>query len=270
MVRLKRRKTLTTRTCIYKGGQLKTVLTGVSCHLSFLILFPAYIPHPNPADILFLLWCVIFVCLFSFPRVLQLSQEHAQSHHKAGLAIRGHPVCWCLFLPLHEVWSQLHQPTVLLLQRRCSPSKSPVCLDQRKVKESAQPTVNLTMTAILLTSPCVVQVHGINSKTTTTPETTTTWPSVCPESNITFVSAFFDFGNHPKGGGRRTVEEYYPWSAAFGRVYAPLVFYTDSEKFGSHVQKLRAHMDPRLTHVISVNRCEKRFIVEMMKLTSIY
>ncbi|XP_025084008.1 LOW QUALITY PROTEIN: uncharacterized protein LOC112558035 [Pomacea canaliculata] len=97
-------------------------------------------------------------------------------------------------------------------------------------------------------------VHGINSKTTTTPETTTTWPSVCPESNITFVSAFFDFGNHPKGGGRRTVEEYYPWSAAFGRVYAPLVFYTDSEKFGSHVQKLRAHMDPRLTHVISVNR----------------
>ncbi|PVD36553.1 hypothetical protein C0Q70_03538 [Pomacea canaliculata] len=96
-------------------------------------------------------------------------------------------------------------------------------------------------------------VHGINSKTTTTPETTTTWPSVCPESNITFVSAFFDFGNHPKGGGRRTVEEYYPWSAAFGRVYAPLVFYTDSEKFGSHVQKLRAHMDPRLTHVYMPN-----------------
>ncbi|PVD36551.1 hypothetical protein C0Q70_03536 [Pomacea canaliculata] len=83
---------------------------------------------------------------------------------------------------------------------------------------------------------------------------TTKKPVVCQEYNLTFVSAFFDFGDHQKGGDWRTVQTYYPWSEAFGRIYAPLIFYTDSDKFGEHIRQLRAHMAPNFTHVISVNR----------------
>ncbi|XP_070201839.1 uncharacterized protein [Littorina saxatilis] len=76
----------------------------------------------------------------------------------------------------------------------------------------------------------------------------------CARANITLVSAFFDIGDHRKGGVTRHISEYLPFSQSLAFIKTPLVFYTDSEVFADHVTKLRSRLDPKLTHVIRVKR----------------
>ncbi|XP_050402822.1 uncharacterized protein LOC126819050 [Patella vulgata] len=73
-------------------------------------------------------------------------------------------------------------------------------------------------------------------------------------SEVTIVTAYFNIGSFPKGGGEYTPGLYAHWMSVFGRLDNPLIMFTDSEDVLEIFKRLRAKFPAERTKLFLIAR----------------